>query len=165
MFELNPESNLGDRKELVRKIPIILNFLEQEMGFDLNKETTKFSERVKEYNKKKTELAKRKEEELKKLEATAKTRSYELLFNYFKPFVNGELVDWNFRFKTEEYETVTIKEAVQEKVNVFVSHVALTDQVEYLNELENQTSAMEFLIRRKDGTFYDFPTFKIKRVR
>lgn len=165
LFELQYDSSATDRKALTKKIPLIVNFLEEKFGFDIEAETAKLEQRSKQYAEKKAQLQKRKTEELKKLETNAEKRSYELLFNRFKPVVNGEDVDWNFSFKTEEYETVTIKEAVQEKTNVFVSNLALTDTVQYLNDLEKAIDKTEFLIRRKDGTFYDFPRFTIKRVR
>lgn len=166
VFELEPDSSFADRKELTRRIPVLENFLKKQFGFDFEKAKAEFEAERKRYFEKKAEAQKKRESELKELEATAERESYRLLFSHFKPLVNGEEVDWKFRFKTNEYETVTIEEAVKEKTNVFVSRVALTEPMKHLNDIEKAVAGVEFLIRRKDsGTFYNFPTFKVKRVR
>lgn len=165
MFETAPESSLGDRKALIRQIPLIIAFLEREHGLDLDRETDKFARSFKEYAEKKAKTEKEKQDALKKLEVTREKQSFDLFFKHFVPIVDNEQVDWNFRFKTQEFETVTLKESMQERVNVVASSLALTDPIQYLNTLEKDVDRVNFLIRRKDGSFYDSPQFQVKRVK
>jgi len=162
IYEANPDSSMGDRMELIRLIPIICDYLKTQ-GFDVVKASIEYEKHWREHVEEKEKKKWAKELEAKKMEATANSESYKLLFKNWRPYIDSERHEWRDNIKTTEYETVSFKEAVLEKTNVFVSHLALTDPNEYMIQLDKALEKTEFLIRRKDGAFYDSPAFRIKR--
>jgi hypothetical protein len=165
IYEVNPDASLFDRHELTRLIPLIVNFLKNNNGFDVAEQQAKFERDLRDFLKKKEDAQKRKLEEAKKAEATAESESYRLLFKHRRPHFDNEMRDWNDNIKTSEFETVSFKDAVLEKKDVFVSHLALTDPIEYMNQLDKALEKTEFLIRHKNGAFYESPRFMVKRIK
>jgi hypothetical protein len=175
IYELDPYSSTIDLRDLAKLLPVVIDYLKTHENFDLAMAQVEFEQHKKQYGEEKAENERKKEIEAKTLETNAETRSYELLFSNFAPYVNNARVNWNFRFKIPEvrkgdvivepaFETETLESVMKEKRDVVVSHLALTDPTRYLAELEKHTDGTEFIVPLH-GVYYITPTFKIKRLK
>jgi len=169
IYETNADASLADRKELIRLIPIVVDFLKTNYGLDVEKAVLAYEQHLREHQQEQAKQKQIEEIENEKLAKKVATESYRLFFEHFAPYVNGQRVAWGYKFKIQatkdypEHETKTIEREIMDK-NIIPDGTVLTSKQGFLESIDKMIDGTDFIMPIK-GSYGETPTFRLKRVK